>query len=166
VRLKLLLSAFLLLQVFCTSSQAEPIALYRFWDGTYHFYTEKCDERAEVKKHLKEEGITGYIENKEIPGTTKLFRLSRDKGYFYTVNPQEKDIAINAHGYKDEGIVGFISTTKGNGQTELYRAFKPKTNAHFYTANANEYELAVSALKYEKVGIVGYIWRSGTKCPE
>ena len=80
--------------------------------STDHFYTANASERqSAIQQGYRDEGISGYIAQSKMPGTTPLFRLLGKNGdHFYTASESERHAAI-AKGYKDEGVAGYIWTS-------------------------------------------------------
>ncbi len=57
-----------------------------------------------------EEGVAGYVYDRERRGTVPFYRLWSPKNtdHFYTTNKHERDYAIAHYGYVDEGVAGWV----------------------------------------------------------
>jgi hypothetical protein len=128
------------------------VAVRRWFKAQDHFYT--TDPNGELAPTLgyNYEGVTGYISNTPLPGTTALHRWFKAPDHFYTTDANG-ELAPRL-GYNYEGVLGYILTAPQPGTTALHRWFKAPD--HFYTTDPNG-ELA-PRLGYNYEGVTGYLW--------
>ena len=77
--------------------------------------------------------------------------------HFYTILPNERDIAIASYGYQSEGIAGYAFGIQVPGSIPLYRSVSAVNGEHFYTISAEEHHHAVTALGYQDEGIACFV---------
>src|SRR5262249_35003972 len=65
--------------------------------------------------------------------------------FFYTIDPQERAIAISTYGYADQGVAARVESSQVAGTAPLWRYYKglPQTD-HFYTTFSDEASFVVS----------------------
>ena len=124
--------------------------LYRLYKDPYnHFYTIKeGDVDLAQREGYKLEGSIGYAFATQVPGTVPLYRLYLVKGadHFYTIDPAQRDEAINKHGYNDEGIEAYVYKTDAlpGCLAPFYRSYNVIISDHFYTTDSVEHYKAVT----------------------
>jgi hypothetical protein len=107
----------------------DVVPLYRYYDGTDHFYTR--DGRVPAG-HVGE-GITCHVSNTPGPGMVRLLRYYDGTDHMYTIDPNE--LAGN-EGWSSEGDEGYVYAGAAPGAIPLYRYYDGVD--HFYTTNWNE----------------------------
>ncbi|BCW87893.1 hypothetical protein sos41_10250 [Alphaproteobacteria bacterium SO-S41] len=158
------LTAAALLALLGTTAQAENRAIYRMFDGQNHFMTADCRERNEMRRSgFNLEGALGYISDRQVGGTTPLYRLYNGSDYFYTTSSSERRSAMRNGGYDDEGIAGYVATNGGGGTVPLYRGYKQKSDDHIYSTDQREVD-SLPRAGYTVEGVAGYLFTGGTTC--
>jgi hypothetical protein len=89
------------------------------------------------------------------PGTTNVYRISKNNQRLYTANILEKNLAINNYGYVDEGTVSVGDLTPNQNNSPIYRLRSP-FGGYFYTLDRVERDLAVINYGYYSEGIGFY----------
>lgn len=89
-----------------------------------------------------------------------LYQLysSTYKDYFYTIDPQQRAVAINTYGYADQGVVARVESSQVAGTAPFWRFYKglPQTD-HVYTTFSDEVDLVVP-LGWVFEGTEGYVY--------
>lgn len=146
------------------ASGGDKVPLYRGVSPTTgdHVFTSNYSELSQAVSSggYQREGIAGYVQRTQAPGTDPFYRLMNPKtgDHFYTTSAPERQSAM-ANGYQDEGIAGYIASSQQPGTVPLYRMLRG--NKHFYTANPQEQQADVQQ-GWRDEGIAGYIWQQGT----
>lgn len=89
------------------------------------------------------------------PGSTPVYRLSRDNQRLYTASNVEKNQAISNYGYTNEGTVSMGDITPNASNTPVYRLRSPY-GQYFYTIDRKERDLAIINYNYFSEGIGFY----------
>jgi len=126
-----------------------------------HFYTTSESEKNNAVQNLgyRDEGIEWYSPDRQVAGTTPLYRLYKggeNANHFYTTNADERDNAANNLGYRKEGTEGYLFTSPSPALVPVYRLYRGRDDDHFYTTSKAERDNAATNLGYRKEGIVGY----------
>lgn len=149
--------------------QTQPVAiakkpLFQLWNNVTsdHMYTTDANEKARLiaGKQYVDQGIAGYLYEKQAAGSTPLYRMwvANTTNHFYTASKPERDSAIK-NGAVDQGIVGYIMTSQVAGTTPLYRLYSAGYPDHYYTADINAKNSAQQSFrKYKDEGNVGYVF--------
>ena len=131
--------------------------LYRYFNGTEHFYTTNAGEIGTTTCGLKgkhgytSEGIACHISPNKLNGFLPFYRYWNGKEHFYTTNAFEIGTDVygvtGKWGYKCEGIAGYTPPNNNNNTdiVPLYRYWNGKE--HFYTTNAAEIGTTTPGLK-------------------
>ncbi len=153
---------------FTTSGQGQAagaggtkVPLYRAYNPSTgnHLFTDsyKEEQNAITKLGYKAEGIDGYLDKTQRPGTEPLYRLRGPNGdHLYTTNPAQRQQALQ-QGYKDEGVAGYVSASAQPNTAPLYGMVDPKNGEHFYTTSATERQQDISK-GWKDEGVIGYVW--------
>jgi hypothetical protein len=143
------------------ASGGDKVPLYRGVSPTTgnHVFTSNYSELSQAVSSggYQREGIAGYIQRTQAPGTDPFYRLMNPKtgDHFYTTSAPERQSAM-ANGYQDEGIAGYIASSQQPGTVPLYRMLRG--NEHFYTANPQERQADLQQ-GWRDEGVAGYIWQ-------
>lgn len=152
-----------------TPTQTTPVSipkkpLYQLWNNVTsdHLYTTDAGERNQLiaGKQYVDQGIAGYLYEKQAPGSTPLYRVwvASATNNFYTASQSERDNAVR-NGGTDKGIVGYIMTTQAAGSTPFYRLYSASYPDHYYTADVNAKNSANASFRsYKDEGTVGFIF--------
>lgn len=106
----------------------------------FHALSLNREDQDLIKKAgLKNIGLLGYLNHKQIPGTLPLIhyylKYSSGPDYFYTVNPsKEKLDKLNP---VDHGPIGYVATKNTTGFIQLHRYYHAKHQTHIYVTNPN-----------------------------
>ena len=131
--------------------------VYRYWNGTDHFYTTNETEIGTTTTGLKGkygytcEGTSAYVSSVKSDGLSPVYRYWNGVEHFYTTNAFEIGTDVvgvkGKFGYVCEGILGYAPAAG----TAIYRYWNGKE--HFYTSNAQEIGTVTQGLK----GKYGYV---------
>lgn len=111
------------------------VPLFRYTNGTFHFYTANFAELGNGAAGYVLEGIAGYVSPNQVANTIPLFRYAHTSGaHFYTTNFGE--LGNGGNGWVLEGVTGFMPTA-GADTTNFFR-YVNGNGDHFYTANFGE----------------------------
>ncbi len=153
---------------FTTSAQGQAagaggtkVPLYRAYNPSTgnHLFTDSYQEYQNAVKNLgyRNEGVDGYLEKTQRPGTEPVYRMLGPKGdHLYTTNPSQRQQA-QQQGYKDEGVAGYVATSAQPNTAPLYAMVDPNSGEHFYTTNPTERQQDLSK-GWKDEGVIGYVW--------
>jgi hypothetical protein len=131
------------------NKNSDPSPVYRFLNllSSRHFYTIDINEAMRItNKGWKYETVAFYAnESSGLP----VYRLLLHDKHFYTINIDEKNIAVSSYGYIYEGIAFYVSQTTTDKPT--YR-LQGGNDEYFYTASSSERDVAVSKYGYRYEG--------------
>lgn len=88
------------------------------------------------------------------PGSSNVYRLSKNHKRFYTNNVTERNVAISNLGYVDEGILNKSDDEANQHNMPVYRILGP--GGHFFTTNRKERDYAVITYNYISEGTAFY----------
>ena len=147
-------------------SASGRVPLYRLSSPSAHdrLYTTSPEERNRVlQEGYHDEGVAGYVDTTQAPGTLPLYRLAKRTAngaeHFYTDNDTERDKAISQLGFHLEGVVGYVPTSAEAGAVLLHRLQQPATGEYLYTTSAQEATQAERQFRYTSLGNCCYIWQ-------
>lgn len=139
--------------------------IYQLWSAVQsdHVYTNSESEKNQLKaKGFEDQGITGYIYDKQVAGSAPLYRLYSAglTDHFYTNSENQRSQAKAGGGkYVDEGVVGYVMSSQVAGSTPLYQLYSASYPDHFYTAQTWSRDNAKASFrKYVDRGNAGYIF--------
>ncbi len=129
-------------------------AIYRFWSPSAgdHLYTTNPNEKPGGYRF---EGISGYVYNRQVPGTVAIYRSAQPQigSHYYTTTDDDP----TKYGYVDEGILGYAFAQSTSGSSPWYRLHKGGSTSDYVHTISDAERQAVKELGYEEQGIVAYL---------
>lgn len=132
------------------------VPLYRYYNGTDHFYTTNWNELGSGKNGYAFEGIACHVWDSNTTGGYQLpfFRFYNGTDHIYTTNWNELNGGpyhlTPLFGYSFESIACYVdNTNRWGGEYPLYRYFNGTD--HFYTTNWNELGSGRYGYHYEAI---------------
>ncbi len=128
--------------------------LYRYYNGTDHFYTTDTYEGT-VAKGYKFENVVGLVYDKQYySDLSPVYRYYNGKDHYYTTNFNE--LGNGKNGYKLEQNKFYVTKTSNSklGFTIPVYSYYNGTD-HFYTSNWNELKGGSGSYKY--LGVAFYV---------
>ncbi|KAK4445776.1 hypothetical protein QBC34DRAFT_471611 [Podospora aff. communis PSN243] len=128
----------------------------------YH-YTIKPNDPLEAearRRYYKYDGIACYVDNKQLPFTTPVYRWCNyaNYDYFYSTDPTGGFAAPAPKSkYVPPGIAFWIYKTQQEGTIPFYVLHHPLKGIHFYTVDQSEEVVKVSK-GYTRKGVLGYVY--------
>lgn len=143
--------------VLVSSVTVSASPLYRYWNGSHHFYTTDFHELGDGRDGFTLEGIQCQVRHDEGRGLAPLYRYfnSSSGDHFYTTHAHE--LGDGRDGYTLEGIQGYVSRGESRGAVPLYRYYNSSTGDHFYTTDFNELGNGQNGYIYEEIQC--YVWK-------
>lgn len=128
-----------------------PAPLYRYFNGSQHFYTAFFGELGNGAAGYTLQGITGYLYLDPAPNAVPLYRYASLTfgGHFYTTFFGE--LGYGNRDWKFESIAGFLPTVSAPNTTNLYRYGSFRNGDHYYTTNFNELGNGDAEWSYEGI---------------
>ncbi|WP_316826676.1 MAC/perforin domain-containing protein [Pedobacter miscanthi] len=120
----------------------EVASLYRYYNGTDHYYTTTSGNYPSY--HL--EGTEGYLYKYQETGTVPLYQYYNGTDHYYTTTNGSYS------GYQFQGIVGYIYINQFPGTVPLYRYYN--NTDHYYATASGNYP------GYHYEGIAGYLYKT------
>jgi hypothetical protein len=137
-----------------------PGAIYRYYypgDSQDHICTVAPNELGTGSiDGYRFEGILGYAETTQKPGTIPLYRYVNDGKNDHLLASNWNELGEGCCGYKLEGIIGYVYTQQENGTVPIRRYFSGRGHDHMCSTDPNEFGEGREG--YKREGIVGYIW--------
>lgn len=123
--------------------------LYRFYNGTDHFYARYSNYNQGKAPGYNEETSLGLVYvGKYDSSLLPVYRYYNGKDHFYTIDWSE--LGNGKDGYNYEGIEFYASRERTSiSDTPVYRYYNGTD--HFYTTNYNELGSGSGKYKYEKI---------------
>jgi len=124
--------------------------VYRFLNlyNHRHFYTISVQEGARItNKGWKYES---EVFSASTSAGTPVFRLLLKDKHLFTVNADEKNIAVSNYGYLYEGVAFYVSSSSTD--RPVYR-LQGGNDEYFYTSSSSERDTAVNRYGYHYEGI-------------
>jgi hypothetical protein len=135
-----------------------PTPLYRYFNGTQHFYTAFFGELGNGGAGYTLQGIAGYLYLDPALNAVPLYRYASLTvgGHFYTTFFGELGYGNSA--WKFESIAGFVPTVGAANTGNFYRYLNTRNGDHYYTTNFGE--LGNGSGDYVSEGIQNLIFTS------
>jgi hypothetical protein len=147
-----------------TTAAGPRVPLFRVANPKYanHVYTTNADERKNLitKSKFKDQGVAGYVLDKEDPNGIPLYRLvhARRSDHVYTTNVAARDSLIAKQGYRNEGIACKVPLPNTPGSLPLYQLYQPGRTTHVYTTHAGERRKKLRTEGFKDHGIACYLY--------
>jgi len=125
--------------------------IFRYYNGSDHFYTSNWGELGHGNSGYVLEGIAFYANTTQASGTVPVYRYYNGKDHFFTTNWGE--LGGGRSGYTYEGIGFYAFASQVSGTVPVYRYYNGE---HFYTTNWGELGGGRSGYTYEGVGFYDY----------
>ncbi|WP_170075928.1 NlpC/P60 family protein [Paraclostridium dentum] len=117
-----------------SSQSSETVPIYRYYNGTDHFYTPNYNELGSGGNGYKFENVAFYAYPSQKTGTVPVYRYYNGTDHLYTSSYNE--LGNGSNGYKFEGIAFYAYPSQTDGTYPVYRCFNGTD--HFYTTNSAE----------------------------
>lgn len=139
--------------------EVEP--LHRYWNRNYlMFYPTSIYGESHIGSDWKYEGVIGYVNKVQLPGTVALHRYYNKKYTMFYLTSIFGESHIGSD-WKYEGIVGYVNKTQIEGTVALHRYYNKKYTMFYFTSVYGESRMG-GDWQYE--GVIGYVYPSDIPC--